>query len=315
MVKYAFVFPGQGSQQVGMGLELYQNFKAAKDVFDEVDNALNQNLFKLMTEGSLFELTLTSNAQPAIMAVSMAVINVLQKEFSIDLSSKLCFVAGHSLGEYAAACTSGVFSLTDTAKLLRLRGDSMQKAVPLGIGGMAAILGLSYEDIDSLVEACAEENKCCVAANDNADGQVVLSGHISSLEKAIEIAPEFGAKKAVMLPVSAPFHSPLMKPAEDIMSKALKNVQSFDPKIPLISNFTATVSSSKEEIIQNLIKQITGRVRWRETTQFLFDNDITDIIEIGPSSVLSNMIKRSNKEIYTTSISTPAQIEELAKNL
>ena len=314
-MKYAFVFPGQGSQQIGMGLDLYQNFKAAKDVFDEVDDALNQNLFKLMTEGPSNELTLTSNAQPAIMAVSMAVINVLQKEFSLDLKSKLSYVAGHSLGEYAAACTSGVFCLADTAKLLRLRGDSMQKAVPLGVGGMAAILGLSFNDIDALIEASLEPNKCCVAANDNAEGQIVLSGHLSVLEKAIEIAPEFGAKRALMLPVSAPFHSPLMAPAETIMAKALKKVKTSEPQIKLISNFTADVSSSKDEIVENLIKQITGRVRWRETIDFLSQEGITDIIEIGFSNVLSNMIKRSNKDIFTTSIGTVEQIEELVNNL
>lgn len=314
-MKYAFVFPGQGSQQVGMGLDLYQNFKAAKDVFDEVDDALNQNLFKLMTEGPANELTLTSNAQPAIMAVSMAVIKVLEKEFSVDLKSKLSYLAGHSLGEYTAACTSGVFSLSDTAKLLRERGDAMQKAVPIGVGGMVAVLGLSHHDTDALIEACIEPNTICVAANDNTEGQVVLSGHLSVLEKIIETAPEFGAKKAVMLPVSAPFHSPLMKPAEILMAKALEKIESFEPQIPLISNFTAEISSSKDEIIKNLIKQITGRVRWRETTDFLNENGITDIIEIGPSNVLSNMIKRSYKDIFTASIGTPSQIEELVNNL
>ncbi|MBR2300268.1 MAG: ACP S-malonyltransferase [Alphaproteobacteria bacterium] len=314
MVKYAFVFPGQGSQHIGMGLSLYQNFATARDVFDKVDNALNQHLFKLMTEGSEQELTLTVNAQPAIMAVSMATIEVLKKEFGVDIK-KISYVAGHSLGEYSAACTAGVFSLEDTAKLLRLRGSAMQQAVAQGIGGMAAVLGLSFQDIDALVEASSDEKHFCVAANDNTDGQVVLSGHIAAIEKAIEIAPEFGAKKAVMLPVSAPFHSPLMEPAVKPMAEALHKTPSNDPQIPLISNFSAMPSLSKEDVIANLISQITGTVRWRETMAFLSENNVTDIIEIGPSKVLSNMVKRSYKEIYTTSVHTSDDLEQLANNL
>ncbi|MBQ7659574.1 MAG: ACP S-malonyltransferase [Alphaproteobacteria bacterium] len=314
-MKYAFIFPGQGSQHIGMGKELYENFDAAKRVFDEVDEALKQNLYALMSDGSQAELTLTVNAQPAIMAVCMAVIRVLEKEFCIDLKDKVSFVAGHSLGEYAAACTAGVFDITTTAKLLRLRGEAMQQAVPVGVGGMLAVLGLSFGEVDALIEAASDENYFCVAANDNTEGQVVLSGHLKALQKAAEIASEFGAKKAIMLPVSAPFHSPLMAPAVNIMNKALQSAPSFEPKIALISNVTATAALSKTEIISNLEKQITGMVRFRETMLYLCAQNVTDIIEIGPGSVLSNMVKRSHKDIYTTSVETPSAIEELAGNL
>ena len=314
-MKYAFVFPGQGSQHIGMGLELYQNYQTARDVFNEVDEVLSQNLFKLMSEGSESELMLTSNAQPAIMAVSVATIRILEKDFGINLKNAVSYVAGHSLGEYSAACAAGVFSLATTAKLLRIRGNAMQQAVPAGIGGMVAVLGLSIDEIDALVEASSDEKSFCVAANDNMDGQVVLSGHLSALNKAIQNAAEFGAKKAVMLPVSAPFHSPLMKPAEPVMEKALNEVQSADANIPLISNITASPHTKKEEIILNLKKQITGKVRWRETMAFLDAENITDIIEIGPSNVLTNMVKRAYKNIYATAVHTVHDMEELAHNL
>ena len=314
-MKYAFVFPGQGSQHIGMGAELYQNFKAARDVFDAVDEALHQNLFDLMQNGSEKDLMLTVNAQPAIMAVSMATIRVLEKEFGIDLKQKVSFVAGHSLGEYSAACTAGVFSLEDTAKLLRVRGLAMQKAVPEGVGGMAAIIGLSIDDVDGLIEAASTDDAYCVAANDNMDGQVVLSGHLAAIDKAVDLAFDFGAKRALRLPVSAPFHSPLMKDAEPVMAKALNEVLSHSPKIKLISNVTALPTLNKEEIISNLVKQVTGNVRWRETMMFLNEQNITDVIEIGPSNVLSNMFKRAYKNIYTTAIHEKEDFEELANNL
>lgn len=314
-MKYAFIFPGQGSQFVGMGLELYQNFKAAKDVFDEVDDALNQNLFKLMSQGTDTELTLTSNAQPAIMAVSIATVAVLEKEFGIDVRNKVSFVAGHSLGEYSAACAAGVFSLCDTAKLLRIRGDAMQKAVPVGVGAMAAVIGLSLDDVGALVDASSTPNCFCVAANDNMEGQVVLSGHLKAIEQAIKIAPEFGAKRAVMLNVSAPFHSPLMKPAEEVMDKALHSARAFDASLPIVQNVTASPIIKKDEIIENLVRQVTVTVRWRETMAFLDENSVTDVIELGPSSVLTGMFKRGYKNIYAAAVHTKEEIEELANNL
>lgn len=314
-MKYAFVFPGQGSQFVGMGKELAENFRSAKDVFDEVNQALNQDLYKIMTEGPDAELTLTANAQPALMAVSMAIVRVLEEEFKINLKEKAAYVAGHSLGEYAAACAAGVFSLTDTAKLLRIRGEAMQQAVPVGVGGMAAVLGLSFQDIGALVEACNDESHYCVAANDNSNGQVVLSGHIQAIEKAIEIASEFGAKKCVRLPVSAPFHSPLMQPAAETMARAFMEVEAHNANIAIVANVTAQPVTDKKEIIKNLIAQVTGTVRWRETMSFFSDNNITDIVELGAGKVLSGIAKRSLAEVNSFSVYSIQDIEDLAQNL
>ena len=314
-MKYAFVFPGQGSQFVGMGKELADNFSSAKEVFEEVNQALGQDLFKLMTNGPEAELMLTANTQPALMAHSMAVVKVLEKEFGIKLKDKATFVAGHSLGEYSAACASGVFSITDTAKLLRIRGDAMQKAVPVGVGAMAAVLGVSFKDIDALVEACSEGDNICVAANDNSDGQVVLSGHMAAIDKAVEIATEFGAKRCIKLPVSAPFHSPLMKPAQETMARAFMQVESKPAQIALISNVLASPITDNKEIIKNLIEQVTGTVRWRETITYMKEQGITDIIELGAGKVLSGIVKRSAKEINSASVGSIAEIEELAKNL
>ena len=314
-MKNAFVFPGQGSQFVGMGKDLAENFASAREVFQEVDNTLNQNLFALMTGGPEHELTLTANTQPALMAVSMAVVRVLEKEFGIALKDKAAFVAGHSLGEYSAACAAGVFSLADTARLLRARGDAMQKAVPFGVGGMAAVIGVSFKDINALVEACCDENALCVAANDNSDGQVVLSGHMAAIDKAVEIAPEFGAKRCIKLPVSAPFHSPLMQPAAETMARVLMEVEARPAEIPLISNVLAEPVSDEKEIIKRLVEQVTGTVRWRETMNYLNDRSVTDVYELGAGKVLSGLFKRSFKEIHAASVCTPADIEELANNL
>lgn len=314
-MKNAFVFPGQGSQFVGMGKDLADSFASAREVFQEVDSTLNQNLFQLMTSGPEYELTMTVNAQPALMAVSMAVVRVLEKEFGINLKDKAAFVAGHSLGEYSAACAAGVFSLADTARLLRARGDAMQKAVPLGVGGMAAVIGLSYNEVSSLVEACADANSLCVAANDNSEGQVVLSGHMAAIDKAVEIAGEFGAKRCIKLPVSAPFHSPLMQPAAEVMARVFMEVQAHPAQIPLIANVLAAPISNEKEIIKRLVEQVTGSVRWRETMAYLHDQSITDIYELGAGKVLSGMVKRGYKDINAASVCTPAEIEELAKNL
>ena len=314
-MKNAFVFPGQGSQFVGMGKDLAENFASAREVFQEVDNTLNQNLFALMTGGPEHELTLTANTQPALMAVSMAVVRVLEKEFGIALKDKAAFVAGHSLGEYSAACAAGVFSLADTARLLRARGDAMQKAVPFGVGGMAAVIGVSFKDINALVEACCDENALCVAANDNSDGQVVLSGHMAAIDKAVEIAPEFGAKRCIKLPVSAPFHSPLMQPAAETMARVLMEVEARPAEIPLISNVLAEPVSDEKEIIKRLVEQVTGTVRWRETMNYLNDRSVTDVYELGAGKVLSGLFKRSFKEIHAASVCPPADMEELANNL
>ena len=314
-MKYAFVFPGQGSQFVGMGKELAENFASAREVFDEVNDALSQDLFKIMVNGPDSELMMTANTQPALMAFSMAVVRVLEKEFGKKLKDKAAYVAGHSLGEYSAACAAGVFSLSDTAKLLRLRGEAMQNAVPLGVGGMAAVLGLSFQDVGALVEACSDNKNVCVAANDNSDGQVVLSGSMAAIDRAVEIAPEFGARKCVKLAVSAPFHSPFMAPAADAMARAFMQVEAQNAQIPLVANVLAQPISDCKEIIKYLIEQVTGTVRWRETMMFFKENNVTDLVELGAGKVLSGIAKRSNKEMNSISVGSVAEIEELANNL
>lgn len=314
-MKYAFVFPGQGSQFVGMGKELAENFGSAREVFQEVNDALSQDLFKIMTDGPDSALMMTANTQPALMAFSMAVVRVLEKDFGIRLKDKAAFVAGHSLGEYSAACAAGVFSLNETAKLLRIRGEAMQNAVLYGVGGMAAVLGLSYKDVGALVEACSNGDDICVAANDNSDGQVVLSGSMAAIDRAVEIAQEFGARKCVKLAVSAPFHSPFMAPAADAMARAFMAVEAKDAQIPLVANVLAQPITDHKDVVKHLIEQVTGTVRWRETMYYFQEQGVTDLVELGAGKVLSGIAKRSNKEMNSISVGSAEEIEELAKNL
>ncbi|MGE5547551.1 MAG: ACP S-malonyltransferase [Solirubrobacterales bacterium] len=310
----AFVFPGQGSQAVGMGRELAEAFPAARAVFEEVDEALKQKLTTLMFEGPEDELTLTENAQPALMAVSMAVVRVLEAEGKLDLAEAASFVAGHSLGEYSALAAAGTFSLADTARLLKIRGRAMQKAVPVGVGAMAALLGAEYEQAKAIA-AEAAQGEVCEAANDNAPGQVVVSGHKSAVERAMKIAADKGIKRAVMLPVSAPFHCALMQPAADAMAEALAGVAMNAPRLPLVANVIAAKVSDPAEIRDLLVRQVTGTVRWREGVLYMKEQGVTTLVELGAGKVLGGLAKRIDKEIAGTSIGTPADIEAFLNSL
>ena len=310
----AFVFPGQGSQAVGMGRELADAFPEARHVFQEVDEALSQNLTKLMFEGPDDQLTLTENAQPALMAVSVAVVRVLESQGKLDLGKAASFVAGHSLGEYSALAAAGTFSLADTARLLKLRGQSMQKAVPVGVGAMAALLGSEYEQAKEIA-AEAAQGQVCEAANDNGAGQVVVSGHKEAVERAMKIAAEKGVKRAVLLPVSAPFHCALMQPAADAMAEALAKVTMSAPKVPLVANVVASAVSDPETIRDLLVKQVTGTVRWREGVLYMKDQGVTQLVELGAGKVLGGLAKRIDKELAGTSVGTPADIEAFLASL
>ncbi len=317
----AFVFPGQGSQKVGMGAELAEASAAAREVFQEVDEALGQNLFRVMTEGPEEELTLTENAQPAIMANAIAVLRVLEKEGGITLADKADFVAGHSLGEYTALCAAGAFSLADTARLLKLRGQSMQAAVPVGLGAMAALLGADIEKATALAEAAAEgpfpgrdEGLVCTVANDNDPTQVVISGHKEAIERAVALVKDHGIKRGVLLPVSAPFHCPLMQPAADAMAEALAGTAPGSLHVPLFANVTASVVTDPAEVQRLLVEQVTGRVRWRESAIAMREAGVETFVELG-GKVLGPMIKRSAGEVEVISAVTMAEIEELAKGL
>lgn len=310
----AFTFPGQGSQAVGMGKELAEAFPVAKAVFDEVNDALNQDLTALMWGGPEEELTLTENAQPALMAVSMAVMRTLESEGGWSLSDKASFVAGHSLGEYSALAAAGTFSLADTARLLKTRGKAMQAAVPVGEGAMAAMLGLSFEDAQA-VAAEAAGDEVCSAANDNAEGQVVISGSKAAVERAAVLAKEKGAKRAMLLPVSAPFHCALMQPAADAMAEALAAVEMKAPSVPVVPNVTASAVSDPDEIRRLLVEQVTGMVRWRESVQYLAAQGVTELVEIGAGKVLTGLTRRIDKSIGGAAVGTPADVVSILENL
>jgi len=303
----AFTFPGQGSQQIGMGKALAEAFPTAREVFAEIDDALSQKLSVLMFEGPEAELTLTENAQAALMAVSMAVMRVLEREHGIALASTAKFVAGHSLGEYSALSAAGTFSLADAARLLKTRGRAMQEATPLGTGAMAALLGLDVADvIEIAAEAAAGE--VCEAANDNAAGQVVVSGHQAAIARAIEIAKRKGAKRAVLLPVSAPFHCALMQPAARVMADALDRVKMHKPRVPLVANVTAQPSNEPREIRDNLVRQVTAMVRWRETVATMAAHGVKVFCELGAGKVLTGLVRRNAPTAKAVPIGTPDEI-------
>jgi [acyl-carrier-protein] S-malonyltransferase len=308
----AFVFPGQGSQAVGMGQTLAASFAEARTVFEEIDDALGQKLSKLMFEGPADDLKLTENAQPALMAVSMAVIRVLEKQGNYRLPDKAKFVAGHSLGEYSALCAAESISLADTARLLRMRGGAMQKAVPVGVGTMAALIGVDLP-VAQEIAAAAAQGEVCTAANDNAPGQVVISGHVGAVDRAIAIAAGRGFKRSVKLPVSAPFHCSLMQPAADVMQKALSEVAIAAPTVPLVANVTASMVNEPAKIRDLLVKQVTGAVRWRESVLYMKTQGVEQLVECGAGSVLTGLTKRIDKEITALSLQGPEDIETFLK--
>lgn len=309
----AFIFPGQGSQSVGMGKALADASPAAREVFQEVDDALSQNLFKIMCEGPEDQLTLTENAQPAIMANAIATLRVLEREGGLSLADKADFVAGHSLGEYTALCAAGALDLSTTARLLKLRGQSMQAAVPVGQGAMAALLGADIEKAQALANAAAE-GEICTVANDNDPGQVVISGAKAAIERAIALVKEHGIKRGVLLPVSAPFHCPLMQPAADAMAKALADAAMGAPLVPVYANVTAAPVADPEQIKALLVQQVTGRVRWRESCIAMFAAGVHDFVELG-GKVVGPMVKRSAADATATSVVTMEDIEAIAKGL
>ena len=307
-MKRALVFPGQGSQSIGMGKALHDAFAESRAVFEEVDHALSQNLSKLIFEGSPDDLKLTENAQPALMAVSMAVIRVLDKQGGFRLPAAAAYVAGHSLGEYSALCAADSLTLADAARLLRKRGQAMQQAVPVGVGTMAALIGVDLPAAQDIA-ATAAQGSVCTAANDNAPGQVVISGHTAAVDRAIAIAAERGFKRSVKLPVSAPFHCSLMQPAAEVMQKALADIDIRAPKVPLVANVTASAVTDPQEIRDLLVKQVTGSVRWRESVLFLKENGVEQLVECGAGTVLAGMTKRIDKEVMAVSLGTPEDID------
>ncbi len=310
----AFVFPGQGSQAVGMGREVAAAFPAARHLFQEVDDALNQHLAKLMFEGPADELTLTENAQPALMAVSLAVIRVLRQEGGMDVAKACAFVAGHSLGEYSALAAAEAFSVPVAARLLRTRGRAMQQAVPVGVGGMAALIGVDFEAAQAIARE-AYEVGVCETANDNAPGQVVVSGALDAVERAVAIAGEKGARKCVMLPVSAPFHCSLLAPAAEVMREALEGADIKSPVVPLIANVTAEPVQDAAEIRRLLVEQVTSTVRWRESVLAMKARGVDTLVEVGAGKVLSGLARRIDRDLAAMSVGTPEDIEALVKTL
>ncbi|MBI1202767.1 MAG: ACP S-malonyltransferase [Rhodopseudomonas sp.] len=303
----AFIFPGQGSQTVGMGKALYDEFAVARAVFDDVDDALGAKLSAVIFEGPIETLTLTENAQPALMAVSLAAMRVLEAEAGLDLKRDAQFVAGHSLGEYSALAAAGTFSVADTARLLRTRGQAMQKAVPVGVGAMAALIGLEF-DAAAALAAEAAQGQVCQAANDNGGGQVVVSGDKAAVERAVEIAKAKGAKRAMLLPVSAPFHCALMAPAADVMAEALAQVKVNAPAVPVVANVRASALSEPAAIVTALIEQVTGTVRWRESVAYMAQAGVTSFYEVGAGKVLSGLVKRIADGATSSAIGTPGDI-------
>jgi [acyl-carrier-protein] S-malonyltransferase len=309
----AFIFPGQGSQAVGMGAELAKAYAPARAVFAEIDEALGQPLSKLMREGPEDQLTLTENAQPALMAVSLAALRTLEAEKGFSLKKRVSFVAGHSLGEYSALAAAGALSLADTARLLKTRGRAMQAAVPVGQGAMAALLGAELPQAQELAKA-ASDGEVCAAANDNAPGQVVISGTRAAIERAIALAPKYGARRAVLLPVSAPFHCALMQPAADVMKEALSKVTVSAPSVPLVSNVLASAISDPEAIRVRLIEQVTGMVRWRESMLYLRAQGVDTLYEVGAGRVLTGLARRFDG-FEARSIGSPEELEAAAPSL
>ena len=296
---HAFLFPGQGAQTIGMGKDLAENFSVSKDVFEEVNDALEQDLSSLIWDGDIDTLTLTENAQPALMATSIAAVKALESE-GIEFN-QASFIAGHSLGEYSALCAAGSLNIHDTAKLLRIRGKAMQDAVPIGIGAMAAILGLDFNTVNKIAKSIGND-QVCQAANDNDPGQVVISGHKEAVEQTIELAKAAGAKRAILLPVSAPFHCALMQPAADAMSEALDGIEIESPSVPLVANVKASQETNGSIIKELLIEQVTGSVRWRESIEYISSHGVSDVFEVGAGKALSGMVRRIDREINVNQV-------------